>query len=143
ISKVHVARANIDPVGIDILPDQGHFFISCLRQAADFVQHHLWRTTDLRTARIGHHAEGAALVAAVHDAHECRHTTVTRDGQGTEVIVEDFVTDFQYRLVLLLDLTHQVRDTAHGQRPEHQLHLRRAGQALPTSTPATTRTDTA
>ena len=34
-------RAEVHPIGIDVLPKQRHFPVSCLRQLPDFVENHL------------------------------------------------------------------------------------------------------
>src|SRR5215475_11898659 len=98
IGKVHLPWAHIDAVGVDVLSHQRHFFIPCLRQTTDFLKHHLWRTTDLRPARIGHNAERAALVAAMHDAYKRSNPAITRHWEGPEVIIPYSVGNFEDRL---------------------------------------------
>src|SRR5262249_24827974 len=141
IGKVHLPWAHIDAVGVDVLSHQRHFFIPCLRQTTDFLEHHLWRATDLRPACIGHDAERAAFVAAMHDAHKGRNAAVTRHREGPEVIVEYSVSDFEDGLALLLYLAHQVQHATDVQRAKDQVNIRGALQDFPTGTLGNTTTD--
>src|SRR5262245_48821311 len=141
VGKVHLPWAHIDAVGVDVLSHQRHFFIPCLRQTTDFLKHYLWRTTDLRPACIGHNAERAAFVAAVHDAHEGGDAAIACHREGPEVVVEHFVGDFEDGLMLFLYLTHQVQHAADVQRAKDQVNIRRALQDFPTGTLGNTTTD--
>src|SRR5215475_11344241 len=139
--KVHLPWAYIDAIGVDVLSYQRHFFISCLRQATDFVEHHLRRATDLRPTCIGHNTERAAFVAAMHHTHKSRDAAVTRHREGPEVIVEHPVGDFEDGLVLFLYLAYQVQHTADVQRAKDQVNIRGALQDFPTRTLGNTATD--
>ena len=68
----------------------------------------------------------------MHDAHKCGHPTLARHREGSEVIVEDLIGDFEDGLVLLLHLTHELQYTADVQCAKDQINIRRPRQDFPT-----------
>ena len=57
-------------VGINVLAEQHHFFDALARQRFDFGENLVARPAHFAAAHMGHDAEAADLVAALHDRHE-------------------------------------------------------------------------
>ena len=60
----HVARGPRAVIGVHVLAQKGDFPHTAIDQIARLFQDPIRRATDLGAAGIGHHAEGAELVAA-------------------------------------------------------------------------------
>ena len=79
--------------GVDVLADQGELAHAGLSQGAGLVHDALHRARELRAARVGHHAEGAELVAALLHGEEGGHAArqragAVRRGQMAELVVD-------------------------------------------------------
>ena len=62
-------------IGVDVLTQQSDFAHAAFYQFARFGQHAGCRARDFGTAGIGHHAEGAELVAPFLHGQKCRGCT--------------------------------------------------------------------
>ena len=63
--KIHLALAVVS-VGIDILPEQGYFFISALDKLARLADYNIAAAAALASADIGNYAVSAEIIAPVH-----------------------------------------------------------------------------
>ncbi len=72
-------------IGVHVLTQQRHLAHAAFHQIAGFFQHAGCRTADFGTAGIGHHTEGAELVAPFLHGEE-RRRGAFRLGAGFEVV---------------------------------------------------------
>mmetsp|Transcript_21797 Transcript_21797/g.54945 ORF Transcript_21797/g.54945 Transcript_21797/m.54945 type:complete len:277 (-) Transcript_21797:74-904(-) len=84
---VLLEAGEVTAVGVDVLPQQRDLLVARLPQDDHLLADGLRRAALLLPARVGHHAVGALLVAAVDDVHPRgevalapRHCDVLRDG---------------------------------------------------------------
>ncbi len=114
--------------GVDVLAQQGDLARALRHQPAGLGQHRRGRAALLRAAGIGHHAEAAEPVAAFLDAEEGAHALRRR-------LLRQEV-EFLFRGEIRIDhrpggaggLRHHLRQPMIGLRPEHDVHIGRAGQ---------------
>jgi len=81
-------------VEIHDLSQQGHFAHPAVDEAAAFLDDVGDGASALRSAGVGHDAEGALHVAALHDADEFAHP----------VLLDDVIADRVLGILLLLDI---------------------------------------
>ncbi len=116
-------------IGVHVLPEQRDFHGAPGDQRAGLVEHPVRRTRHLGATGIGHHAEGAELVAALLNRQERRY--------GTSPVVPrqmiELVLGREIRLHGASALRHRVehrRQSVIGLRPDHQIDRRRAREDL-------------
>ena len=67
------AIGRFEMVRIDILPEQRYLFVAACFEVAHFAQNALYVATALASARVGHDAVRAKIVAAAHNADKSRN----------------------------------------------------------------------
>ena len=120
-------------IGVDVLPNQrdlAHAVVGEPLHVVDDLRH---RARDFRAARIGHHAEGAELVAAFLHGDECGNAARAdrirlRGGEEAELVLDrEFGLQ---RAAFALRARQQLRQMMIALRPDHDVHCRRAADDL-------------
>jgi hypothetical protein len=125
-------RARLVP-GVHGLPEERHLAHAALDERADLADHVARGAVALGPARGRHDAEGAALVAALHDGDERAHLAVAprQLGAGIEearvVHVEHGARDGRLLALHVGDEAREVRDVV---GPEHDVDVRDAAEQL-------------
>ena len=120
-------------IGVDVLPDQRDLAHAIVGKPLHVFDDPGDRARDFGAARIGHHAEGAELVAAFLHGHE-RGDAAGADRGGLWCRQEaELVLDRKLRLqraALLLRAGQQLRQVVIALRPDHDVDGRRAANDL-------------
>jgi hypothetical protein len=122
-----LARAAHGPaVGVDVLAEQGDLPHSLFHQLGTLGQHIVERAADLGATGVGHHAEGAVLGAAFHDADVGGDPLGARRRQAVELL-DLRKAHIHLRLARGAGAVQQLGQAVQGLRAEDDIHQRRAG----------------
>ena len=111
-------------VGVHVLTQERHLAVAILEKGASLCYDRLCIATALTTARVGHHAVGAEVVATAHDRDKATHTVLV-DAHRCNLAVglfrgEEDIDALRTRLGSL----QQIRKVAIGIRTGHYIDTR-------------------
>ena len=113
---------------IHVLPQQGHLTVATQSKAPNLVHNRVCRTIDLQAAGARNDAEGAIVVASLHDGYE-----------GANAVCAVGFWSFELNLVLGIDLwaeaslypTENAAQAMNGTRTDDEVHAGLAIDDLP------------
>ena len=121
----------IFPVGVDILPEEGHLAIAVRRCTAHLRHDLLGHAAALTSAHVGDDAVRTIIIAPIHDRHPRRECPATRDRQILlhRMRIE---RDIHHGRTLRRDLRDNAPQLLHLARTEHKVDVRcTAHEVLP------------
>ena len=119
-------------IGVDVLADQGEFADAGVRESLGLGHDLCDRSRDFGAARVGHHAEGAELVAAFLHRDEGRNAAAARRGAARRGEMVELVLDRELgldRLAVFGPGQHR-RQAVIALRPDHEVDAGRAADDL-------------
>ena len=110
-------------IGIDVLAEQRDLADAGVRLAARFGKDRRQRPGDLRAARIGHHAEGAELVAAFLDGEKGGRPGLAQAGRrgGRQMIELVLERKLGLHDGAIAGITQDLGQAVIGLRPDHHV----------------------
>ena len=119
----------IFPIGVDILPEEGHLAIAVRRCTAHLRHDLLGHAAALTSAHVGDDAVRTVIIAPIHDRHPRRECPAARDGQILlhRVRIE---RNIHHGRTLRRDLRDNASQLLHLARTEHKVNVRCAAHEV-------------
>ena len=121
------AGAEVVPVAIYILAEEGYLPIPLGRHPRHLIHHSLRRHAALSPAHVRHDAKGTELITPMDDVYKSAHRAVPYGGQrGQRSLSFRAVPYLVDRHTSVLHLTHEFREAVDVVYPKDQVEIRRA-----------------